>query len=172
MDLTAALHDRLVNSRGAPSRLPASTDIVCLYFSAGWCPDCTRFTPRLLAFDAAARAAAGAGAGGASFQVIVVSSDTDEDARAAHMEKHYAASWLAFPHRDLHDVRSEMKRHFGACAGREQKEVGVGNRKHGVPFIAIVGGDGAVISLEVISTTNQRSSGLPAGGWARRDSDW
>ena len=167
MDLTAALHDRLVNSRGAPARLPASTDIVCLYFSAGWCPDCSRFTPHLLAFDAAARAAAGAGAGGgASFQVIVVSSDINEDARAAHMEKHYAASWLAFPHRDLHDVRSEMKRHFGACAGREQKEVGVGNRKHGIPFIAIVGGDGAVISLEVhINHESKEVQGCqPRGG--------
>ncbi|KAG8466242.1 hypothetical protein KFE25_001998 [Diacronema lutheri] len=82
---------RLDGSGGSAGEVPAETllgKIVLLYFTAGWCPPCREFTPRL---------AAAAEALGEGCEVVQVSWDHDELA----MQKYARAlgmRWLAISH--------------------------------------------------------------------------
>ncbi|CAB3406087.1 unnamed protein product [Caenorhabditis bovis] len=62
--------------------------VVALYFSAGWCPPCKQFTPKLVRFYSNLKAA------GKPIEVVFFSRDrTKEDLEENFTEKH--ADWLA-----------------------------------------------------------------------------
>ena len=120
--LRATLHNgALLNDVAAGSRYAA------LYFSAGWCPDCVRFAPKLKKLAVAVP----------SLPIILVSSDRD----ASGLKKQLttlrpAADIEAFGFDD--PLRDDLKRRFGACAGSEQRSVGVAPRISGVPTLLLI----------------------------------
>ena len=81
------------------------------------------------------------------FEVVFVSSDEDEEKRSAYMAKSHGP-WLSLRHTGSDDdLRGELKRKYGACAGSEQQAVGVANRKEGIPCLAIVKPNGTLVTL-------------------------
>ena len=82
-------------------------DVVGLYFSASWCGPCKRFTPMLRDVYNILKQS------GKSFEIIFVSSDSDEES----FEQYYGAMpWLSVPF-DETDVREgELPQRFG-CSG-------------------------------------------------------
>ncbi len=101
-----------------------------IYFASSWCPDCTPITPLL-------KKAYEDQHSDGKFQVVYVSSDRNE----AEMMKSYNdshGSWNCVPF-DSAD-RNDLKRHFGACAGKEVQELGIspGERNYGIPTLIII----------------------------------
>lgn len=66
-------------------------NIVCLYFSAYWCPPCRNFTPFLAEFYKEVRKQH------SDFEIIFVSRDKDESQFKIYYEK---MPWLAIPYND------------------------------------------------------------------------
>uniref|UniRef100_A0A914DT54 Thioredoxin domain-containing protein n=1 Tax=Acrobeloides nanus TaxID=290746 RepID=A0A914DT54_9BILA len=65
--------------------------IVALYFSAGWCPPCRAFTPKLKRFYDALKKA------GKNFEVIFISRDREEEDLKEYFEDHHGEwTYLAF----------------------------------------------------------------------------
>ena len=71
------------------------------------------------------------------FQVVYVSSDRNEEEMTETFNSAHG-SWNCVPF-DSAD-RNGMKRHFGACAGKEVRELGLaqGERKYGIPTLIII----------------------------------
>ena len=101
---------------------------VALYFSAGWCPMCTRFEPSLQQFRKACDDS------GKPVQIIYVPSDrssADAKSRAAGM------GVLQVPF----EAADEYKKQFKVWAGAESMKLGLG-RRSGVPALVVLDGDG------------------------------
>ena len=100
--------------------------VVALYFAAAWCPDCVRYSPKLkqLASDAP------------GLPIVFVSSDRDASSIAGAMKKLLPPSVAALAFDD--PLRNELKRRFGACAGSEQRAVGVDPRVSGIPTLILI----------------------------------
>lgn len=71
-----------------------------LYFSAYWCPPCHGFTPKLKNFYTKLLE------NGKSFEVVFISSDSDEDAFNDYFEQMPWAA-LAYEQRELKDILAE-----------------------------------------------------------------
>jgi nucleoredoxin len=89
-----ALRGRLaVQKNGALTGLPdseaAGKKFYALYFSAGWCPPCHTFTPKLVAFYQAMKPKHAA-----DFEVIFISDDHSENEQIAYMRE-LAMPWPA-----------------------------------------------------------------------------
>lgn len=124
---------------------------VGLYFSAGWCPMCTRFEPSLLQFREATRSA---DASATPIELVLVSSDGSAEAAASR------AKSLGLPAVD-YAMTAELKRKFRVWSGRERPEFGDG-RRAGVPAIVVLGPEG----LEELQFLNAESDGAKClGDW-------
>ena len=89
-----ALRGKLTAARGDGALTPLPEDaaagkkLYALYFSAGWCPPCHKFTPKLVNFYNQVHARH------PEFEVVFVSSDRSEDAMRKYMEE-YQMPWPA-----------------------------------------------------------------------------
>ena len=130
----------------------ASGTRVALYFTAGWCPMCTRFEPSLAQF----RKQHG------DITCVMVSSDraaADANQRAADLGMLQVAYDGAF--------REALKRHFKVWSGSEAAQLGFG-RRSGVPALVVL--DEAGDELAFVDAERSGPASLkkwPEGGqWA------
>lgn len=121
--LRALLDGKLSDARGAAVSADVLKDkrFVLLYFSAGWCPPCHQFTPKLVDFY-------NAHGGGAAFEVVFVSSDADAEKMQAYIDE-YKMPWLAVKH-------DQVK-----ASGLQERYAG-----NGIPDLEVLGTDGTVVS--------------------------
>merc|ERR1712130_31920 len=68
-----------------------NADVVCIYFSAHWCPPCRGFTPVLAEFYKECKGA------GKSLEIVFVSSDRDEPSWKEYFE---SMPWVSVAHGD------------------------------------------------------------------------
>lgn len=97
----------------------AKNSIVCIYFSAHWCPPCRGFTPVLT------EAYKGWKAAGKSVEVVFVSSDQGPSEFSSYWGE---MPWLAVPHGDPRVAACKSK--FGVS---------------GIPMLVVLKGDGTVV---------------------------
>ncbi len=87
-DLVALQGEKLVPFKSATL---LSARYTVLYFSAGWCPDCRRFSPALV------KAYSGQPAGGSRYEVLLVSRDRNAEEMLKYMKsEHMPWPALAF----------------------------------------------------------------------------
>ena len=104
-----------------------------LYFSAGWCPACTRFEPTLLAFREACKQRS------TPIELIYVSSDRSE-ADARHRASSLRLSAVPYEHVD------QLKMQHRVWSGMEAGKLGRG-RRSGVPAIVVLSPDGEEVAF-------------------------
>jgi thiol-disulfide isomerase/thioredoxin len=107
---------------------------VGIYFSAGWCPPCKKFTPTL---EKAYRALPA----DKRIEIIFVSSDHDEDAFSEYFAK---MPWLAVNY-EREDVREALKAAFSVKT---------------LPTLVVVGSDGRLLATDgraAIETNAQKT---------------
>ena len=112
---------------------------VGLFFTAGWCPMCTSFEPKLAQFRAACEENA------KPIEFIYVSSDrreVDQLQRAAQLDMVQVPFGAA----------AELKERFKVWAGMECSTFGI-SRRSGVPAIVVLGTDGEVSADHPLRTT-------------------
>lgn len=121
--LRAMVDGKLADAHGAAVLADALKDkrLVLLYFSAGWCPPCHQFTPKLVEFY-------NAHGGGKEFEVIFVSSDPDAKKMQAYVDE-YKMPWLAVKH-------DQVK-----ASGLQERYAG-----NGIPDLEMLDGNGQVLS--------------------------
>mmetsp|Transcript_30407 Transcript_30407/g.74496 ORF Transcript_30407/g.74496 Transcript_30407/m.74496 type:complete len:161 (-) Transcript_30407:275-757(-) len=138
--MAALLQDaHLVKANG--DKVDASSlkgKLVALYFSAHWCPPCRQFTPTLKdVYEETSDKH--------NFQVVFVSSDDSQEAMKGYMNEAHG-DWLAVSYDS--PLRNELKRKYGACAGKEQQEVKVEERRSGIPALVVLQPDGAELCFD------------------------
>ncbi|TMW60138.1 hypothetical protein Poli38472_000180 [Pythium oligandrum] len=111
---------------------------LALYFAADWCPDCRSFQPALNDFYKDVNK------DGAKLELVFVGSDRSEEDQIAHFENKQGPWWMISYDNAL---RNELKRKYGVCAGKEQVEVGVTERKGGIPSLVVVQPNGDLVDL-------------------------
>jgi len=103
--------------------------MLALFFAASWCPGCTDVTPvvdRLLQDHG----------NDSSFELMYVSSDNTNEQLEAYVP---SDKWGIIPFED-EEARSNLKRHFGACASKETESLGMSSedRKSGLPTLILL----------------------------------
>ena len=104
--------------------------ILALYFASAWCPDCQQSAPfGTKVYDSQPRDDA------KLFDLMYISSDRD----AKEMEGNVPSGWGFVPFEN-EEERSNLKRHFGACASKEVAELGMKpeERKSGIPTLLLI----------------------------------
>lgn len=131
----------LVNAQGGKKAAEEclSGKMVALYFSGRWCPNCRDFQPALNAFYDEVNAEK------KQLEIVFVGSDACAEDQLAHLKDHQG-NWWMIPFE--HESRNELKRKYGVCAAKEQQQVGVTDRKNGIPSLVIVQHNGDVVDLE------------------------
>lgn len=113
--------------------LPLSKPLTGLYFAASWCPDCTPVTPKVAQAHQATSEA---------WNVVYIGSESTPEQVAT-----VPTTFTIVP-LEKEQERSDLKRHFGACASREAEPLQV-NRKFGLPTLIILStATGEVITTE------------------------
>merc|ERR1712062_114644 len=100
----------------------AEKSIVCLYFSAHWCPPCQGFTPVLKDFYEEVKEQ--------DVEIIFISSDEDSDAMISYMKESHG-DWYALEH------KSKLKK-------KMDKKYDV----EGIPTMVVLRADGTLITKE------------------------
>jgi len=106
------------------SQALSDKDIVCLYFSAHWCPPCRTFTPVLREFYEKVKANSDNG----KLEIIFMSADKNHDDMISYMKESHG-DWCALEH------DAKVIREFGT-------KYNVG----GIPTLVVLKGDGTLIS--------------------------
>eukprot|EP00752_Nemacystus_decipiens_P017820 g15977.t1 len=136
---------------GAGTPTP-SAPLLCLFYSAQWCPDCVSFVPSLVeAFN---------GFKPGKADIVFVSSDRSADLQRRYMEEALHPDWPAVAFEGDH--RADLKRRFGACAGSEMTALGMtySDRKGGIPTLAVFrAADGVLLTMDGVSDINQAGAG-------------
>ena len=102
----------------------ATSKVMGLFFAASWCPDCTGVTPVV---DEVLK-----GSNSKNLSIVYVSSDTTE----SQMMNYVPIGWMTVPFGQVEE-RTELKREFGACAGKEAGPLSI-SRKFGIPTLIVV----------------------------------
>lgn len=112
----------------------ASSRIVGLYFASSWCPDCRPTTPMIKSVYESQNPTT---PDDKKFEVVYVSSDTNEEEMMNYMSKSHG-SWGFVPFHN--EERNNLKRKFGVCAGKELFELGLSSveRKFGIPTLILI----------------------------------
>merc|ERR1712141_513749 len=106
------------------SKALSEKDIVCLYFSAHWCPPCRGFTPVLKEFYEKVKANDDNG----KLEIIFMSADRSHDDMISYMKESHG-DWYALEH-DMKVIR----------------ELGTKYNVGGIPTLVVLKGDGTLIS--------------------------
>ncbi len=115
--------DKLRTAGNKPILVDTLTDkVIGVYFSAHWCPPCRAFTPQLVKFYDALKAA------GKPFEIVFVSSDNSKDAMYDYM-KEASMNWMALPYGD--ERKEKLAAKFNVS---------------GIPKLVILNSKGAVIT--------------------------
>jgi nucleoredoxin len=117
-------------SKVQASEALAGKSIVCLYFSAHWCPPCRKFTPILKDFYEEVQ--------DNSVEIIFVSSDSDSDAMMSYMKESHG-DWYALEH------GSKLKDELD-----ELYEV------EGIPTLVVLEADGSLITSNGRATVQSK----------------
>eukprot|EP01098_Paradermamoeba_levis_P015256 TRINITY_DN762_c0_g1_i2.p1 TRINITY_DN762_c0_g1~~TRINITY_DN762_c0_g1_i2.p1 ORF type:complete len:222 (+),score=50.95 TRINITY_DN762_c0_g1_i2:67-732(+) len=139
--LTSANRTYVVDNKGEKtevSALKAKGGVVGIYFSAHWCPPCRGFTPVLAKLYNQVKA------DGNNFEVVFVSSDSDEGSFAAY---HSEMPWLALPFSDR-QAKADLSAEWGVS---------------GIPALVLVDAEtGQTITKQGRARVNQLgASGFP-----------
>jgi nucleoredoxin len=104
----------------------SSIPFLGLYFAASWCPDVQAATPAVEEFGAANKD---------FITIVYVSSDSTEQ----QMKDYLPSCMMAVSFKN-EDERANLKRHFGACAGKELELLGMKaeDRKFGIPTLIVL----------------------------------
>ena len=124
-DTLAGTENQLVgrNGREINSEVIAKKAYLFIYFSAGWCPLCKKFTPQLADFYKKHYQ-------NGDFEVLFVSSDKSAD----EMRKYWATAGIPGLALKRECKRSdELTRQFGATEG-------------GIPCVVLLGPDGTLLA--------------------------
>jgi hypothetical protein len=120
------------------------SDLIALYFAASWCPQSVPVTELLDGTFRDVLVAPGAGEDPSSreheeggnrpprLSLVYVSSDEDLD----QFQSYLRPNWRSVPFDG--DQRSELKRHFKTCAGREMVRLNIEERYHEIPALVVV----------------------------------
>mmetsp|Transcript_29282 Transcript_29282/g.48399 ORF Transcript_29282/g.48399 Transcript_29282/m.48399 type:complete len:216 (-) Transcript_29282:51-698(-) len=145
---------RLFDSKGTELSVDQASERlagkrVAYYFSAGWCPMCTRFEPSLVEFRQAAQDS------GKELELIYVPSDrsaNDAAKRSASMDM------LQVP---FGEESEQLKKEYKIWAGSEALKLGFG-RRSGVPALVVLDGE----TGEEMAFLPTESQGVQAlGAW-------
>merc|ERR1711994_1073722 len=98
----------------------AEKSIVCLYFSAHWCPPCRGFTPVLKDFYGEVE----------GLEIVFVSSDRSPDDMTSYM-KESNGDWLGVEHNS--QLANDLKQKYGVS---------------GIPFLVVVKADGTLVTKD------------------------
>lgn len=109
--------------------------VLALYFAADWCPDCRAFQPTLNSFYEAV---------GDGLDVVFVGSDATAKDQLAHFQDKQGPWWMV-PFEG--NMRTELKRKFGVCAGAEVSDLTPITRKGGIPTLVIIRPDGEIVDF-------------------------
>ena len=112
----------LDGKRVGKREIAGNPDYYAFYFSAHWCPPCRSFTPKLVDFYNSNDAA------GKKFEIIFVSSDTNEDKMEDYI-KEDKMPWPAIKFRYARKIK-EISKYAGS----------------GIPCLVLVDREGKVIS--------------------------
>merc|ERR1712018_955560 len=123
-------------SKVEASKALANKSIVCLYFSAHWCPPCRGFTPILKDFYEEAEAQ--------GVEIIFVSSDRDSEAMVSYMKESHG-DWYALEHGNL------------------KKELSEKYNVRGIPTLVVLKGDGTLISANGRGDVQSKGPGALKG---------
>merc|ERR1712150_32594 len=104
-------------SKVEASKALANKSIVCLYFSAHWCPPCRGFTPVLTS--------AYSGYAAKDIEIVFVSSDQDQGAFDGYYRE---MPWAALPF-SKRDLKGEIAKKFGVS---------------GIPMLVMLKPDGTI----------------------------
>mmetsp|Transcript_15316 Transcript_15316/g.20193 ORF Transcript_15316/g.20193 Transcript_15316/m.20193 type:complete len:157 (-) Transcript_15316:430-900(-) len=129
--------------------LSSSAPLLGLYFAASWCPDCTEVTPAVHKIYESQ---------GESNKKVLDLVYVASDSTADQMKNYVPSQWDVIPF-DQVEERSNLKRHFGACAGKETQALGV-DRKYGIPTLIILDSS----TGRVITTSGVEDVTGPDGG--------
>jgi thiol-disulfide isomerase/thioredoxin len=116
--------------------------IMALYFASAWCPDVQAVAPFVKAVVSSQTQ------DDKVVDLIYVSSDKD----AAEMAGNVDDKWQTIPFEN-EEERSNLKRHFGACAQKELEGLNISSedRKHGIPTLILVNKeDGKVLTTDAV----------------------
>lgn len=118
--------------------------MVCLYFSAHWCPPCRAFTPELAAFYTAQKEA------GAPLEIVFISSDRDE---ASAQEYFAGMPWLMLDYADR-STKAQLSAMFGVS---------------GIPTLVVMDEKGTRLTTEGRALV---SAGIPVAAWSATVAAW
>ena len=121
--LLGLLGEHLIDAQGKKVDTKTATEgrkVIALYFSAGWCPPCRKFTPKLVEFATKNKESL-------DFTLVFVSSDRSAEAQAKYMEQ-YKMPFFAMP--------------FDAAQLKLIKQAYGGS---GIPNLVLLNPDGSVI---------------------------
>jgi len=118
-------------NRLRPLDLEAPADYYAFYFSAGWCPPCRTFTPRLVNFYKDQKEK-----NGNRFEVIFVSSDRSERDMISYMRDYK----MGFPALDYGSFDRLDRRVQAIKVGR------------GIPNLVVVDSDGELLSTSYVDS--------------------
>lgn len=125
-----------------------SSRIVGLLFAAGWCGDCTPVIPKVAMVVEGQNDL---------IQVVYVSSDRTPEQMVSFKPSVFAEIPFDSPERD------NLKRHFQVCAMKESGELGITNRKDGIPtLILLESSSGKVLTMKAVDdiVSGQAKEGL------------
>ena len=118
----------------------SSSRVLALYFAASWCPDCTPITPMLSELYLEPQNTID-DSDKKDINVLYISSDNTSE----QMKQYFAKQKVPFSAVPFENVqeRTELKQHFGACAGKEAVSLGMtpGSatpRKSGIPTVVVL----------------------------------
>jgi thiol-disulfide isomerase/thioredoxin len=115
--------------------------ILALYFASAWCDDCQASTPFVQEVVSKHNGI---------LDLVYVSSDMDGQEMAGNLA---SSDWKSIPFQQQEE-RSNLKRHFGACASKETEGLGMKteDRKSGIPTLLLLEkSTGNVLTRDAVS---------------------
>mmetsp|Transcript_34825 Transcript_34825/g.80505 ORF Transcript_34825/g.80505 Transcript_34825/m.80505 type:complete len:290 (-) Transcript_34825:39-908(-) len=134
------------------------SEIVGLYFGAGWCGMTTPITPLLNEVYGSVLSQMDSKAERKPLSIVYVSSDSSEGAMKNYIQKAGSLDWIRFLPYD-HEDRNNLKRHFSVCSMGEISTIlgEKGRRKHEIPALILLEGiSGRVLSQDGVDYLRDR----------------